>query len=194
MKNQNGKEQELANHYFSAKEFVIEHGFQKEIDIVDNRIFEEQDGIDFFTEFVYVVLNAGMKNQVAEKIFVRYAKNGLGAVKHEGKRRAIGKAERYYDTWFSILQKKISVNEKLDYLETLPWIGPITKYHLARNLGIDVAKPDRHLVRLAKSYGYKGDSGVQQMCEEIAKRTGDRIGVVDVVLWRNANLKVGGFI
>ena len=79
-------------------------------------------------------------------------------------------------------------------METLPWIGPITKYHLARNLGIDVAKPDRHLVRLAKRFGYNESTGVQQMCEELAERTRDRIGVVDVVLWRYANLKVGGFL
>ena len=178
----------LLKYYISAKQFVIDNGFQKEIEIVGNREFEEQDEIDFFTEFVYVVLNAGMKNQVAEKIFAKYAKNGLSAVKHEGKRRAIEKAERFYDKWFFMLQKKITLSEKLDYLETLPWIGPITKFHLARNLGIDVAKPDRHLVRIAEHFNYKD---VQRMCEDISEWKGDRVGVVDVVLWRYANLNSG---
>jgi endonuclease III len=40
-------------------------------------------------------------------------------------------------------------------LEKLPYIGAVTKFHLAKNLGLDVAKPDRHLVRVAKRFGYK---------------------------------------
>ena len=111
------KEQELLKYYISAKEFIIDRGFQKEIDIVNNRVFEEQDEIDFFTEFVYVVLNAGMKNQVAEKIFAKYAKNGLNAIKHEGKKRAVERAELRYGEWFATLQKKTSLKRKLDYFE-----------------------------------------------------------------------------
>ena len=76
-------------------------------------------------------------------------------------------------------------NDKIEYLDSLPMIGPITKYHLARNLGIDCAKPDRHLVKLAKYFGYPS---VQQMCEDISKESGYRIGTVDVILWRYCNM------
>jgi len=72
-------------------------------------------------------------------------------------------------------------NDKVEYVASLPMMGPITKYHLARNIGIDCAKPDRHLQRLAARFGY---SDVQTMCGEIAKKSGYRIGTVDLILWR----------
>ncbi len=40
--------------------------------------------------------------------------------------------------------------EGIDMLEQLPGIGPVTKYHLAKNIGfVDEAKPDIWLVRAA---------------------------------------------
>ncbi len=84
--------------------------------------------------------------------------------------------------WFEKLQHSPC---KIIYLGSLPFIGDITKYHLARNLGIDVAKPDRHLTRLAKIFHY---DDVQEMCKYLSDKTGDRIGTVDVVLWRYCTL------
>jgi hypothetical protein len=51
-------------------------------------------------------------------------------------------------------------------------------------MGIDCAKPDRHLQRLADRFGY---SNVQTMCREIANESGYRIGTVDLILWRYCN-------
>src|SRR6202011_3360269 len=68
-----------------------------------------------------------------------------------------------------ILQDPISA------LRRLPYIGGITVYHLAKNLGADVVKPDRHLVRLAASQGF---CDVQTLCSSIAKETGDPLRVV----------------
>ena len=103
-------------------------------------------------------------------------------IKHYGKRKAIehvlDNCERYYRT----LQ---SSNNKIDWLTTLPWIGPVTKYHLARNLDIDTVKPDRHLVRLTERFGYENPL---KMCEIIQKETNERLGVIDIVLWRYCNL------
>lgn len=177
----------LFEFYHNAKRYVIGHGFKEEIDIVEQRTVEQQDATSFFFEYVFVVLNSGMKNQIAEKIYKRFLEEGTIAIGHPGKRKAVEKAldgERY-KRWWHHLKNVMTVSGKLNYLESLPWIGKITKYHLARNLGLDVAKPDRHLVRLADNFGYKD---VQTMCEDIAERTGDRIGVVDVVLWRYMNL------
>jgi hypothetical protein len=67
-------------------------------------------------------------------------------------------------------------------LAQFAFIGPVTVFHLARNIGIDCAKPDRHLVRLAAKTGY---TDVTSMCSEIATAADERIGVVDVVLWRH---------
>ena len=68
----------------------------------------------------------------------------------------------------------------LEWLQGLPWIGGITKYHLAKNLGIDCAKPDVHLQRLADREGVTA----HVLCERLAKATGYRIATVDLVLWR----------
>ncbi len=66
-------------------------------------------------------------------------------------------------------------------LQKLPFIGPITSWHLAKNLGFNVTKNDRHLARLAEAYGY-ADS--HELCRMIAKRTGEMESVVDLILWR----------
>lgn len=67
-----------------------------------------------------------------------------------------------------------------DTIEGLPYIGPITKYHLARNLGIDAVKPDRHLTRLAAHFSF--DSPLS-MCSYLAGMHNERIGVIDLVLF-----------
>ena len=171
--------------YQHAKSHCISHGFQREIDIVNQRRFDNQSPTDFLYAYVYVVLNAGMKNQVAEKIYEKYIHKGLNAIGHPGKKDAVEELENNFKTWYFKLKEIDSIQDKLDYLQTLPWIGKITKYHLARNLGIDVAKPDRHLVRLANHFNYDDP---QSLCEYISTKTGDRVGVVDVVLWRFLNL------
>ena len=70
------------------------------------------------------------------------------------------------------------------YLESIPWIGGITKYHLAKNLGFDCCKPDRHLVRISKEY----NTSPEELCKRISEATGDRVATVDLVIWRVANL------
>ena len=65
----------------------------------------------------------------------------------------------------------------------LPYIGPVTRYHAARNLGLDVAKPDRLMERIAKKTREK----VQPLCERLAKASGDRVGTVDAVFWYAAS-------
>lgn len=66
-------------------------------------------------------------------------------------------------------------------LRTLPFVGPVTAFHLAKNLGFDVAKPDRHLKRLANSMGF---SSPQELCQRIADAIGQPVRVVDIILWR----------
>ncbi len=176
--------------YEKAKEYVIKQGYQQEIDYVEKRKFVNINPDQFFYEYVYVVLNAGMKNQVAEKIFSAFTREGVNAIGHLGKRKAVTTAKDNFHAWFAVLSHKETIAEQLEYLKSLPWIGDITKYHLARNIGLDVAKPDRHLVRFAKIFKY---DDVQKMCTDISKKTNDRIGTVDVILWRYANLVPSSF-
>lgn len=75
----------------------------------------------------------------------------------------------------------MSSAEALVYLDSYPHIGPVTRYHLARNIGLDVVKPDRHLVRLAGFCGYETPAA---LVAEIAALSGERVGVIDYVLWQ----------
>lgn len=177
------KKNDIISFFNTAKEYCISKGYEWEINSKRDISFENIKSEDFLWKYIFVVISSGMKNQVAEKIFNKFRNTlNLNDIGHEGKRKAIATAMEKYSDWFSELQKS---EDKLTFLDTLPFIGKITKYHLARNLGIDVAKPDRHLVRLAKRFGY---DDVQKMCKEISDKTGERIGVVDEILWRYSNL------
>ncbi len=70
----------------------------------------------------------------------------------------------------------------LDALRSLPYIGPVTAKHLARNIGLlDVPKDDVWLVRLANDFGA---ADVEELTGHIAREFGERKGVVDLILWR----------
>lgn len=172
----------------SALDYCIKKGYAEEIEYVRNRHFDDSiEAKHFLNEYVYVVLNTGMRNQVAEKIFNNLIESGDldKTVKHKGKHKAISLAFNNYETGFKELKE---ADDKVEYLGSLFFIGGITKYHLARNLGIDVAKPDRHLQRIADKYGF---DNVHEMCELLSEETGERIGTVDVILWRYCNLTGG---
>lgn len=134
-------------------------------------------------EYTWVVLNSGMKNTVARKIMDRVwprlvAGEPIAPVfGHEGKAAAI---ELVWQERARHFVEFAAAPDIVAWCETLPWIGKITKYHLAKNLGADVAKPDRWLERLAAADGETVDG----LCARLALETGDRIATVDVVLWR----------
>jgi hypothetical protein len=170
--------------YASLRGALIEHGYGSEIEWAQN-VQQVSDPLVFWSEFAWVVLNSGMKNQVAAGIWrkVRPAVEGGGSAasvfRHQGKAAAIDKV--YKERW-SYLERYLAAEDKIAFIRALPWIGPITCWHLAKNYGVDTCKPDRHLVRIA------GDEGVQAMCSRLAKDSGDRVATVDLVLWRACNL------
>ncbi len=143
---------------------------------------------EFFRQYAWVVINTGLKNQVAQKIYDRMLKaidSGEPIANAYGNERKARAIEYIYQNRRDIFHLYIKSDDKLKFLEELPEIGKVTKYHLARNLGIDVCKPDRHLVRIANQF----NTTPYELCEKLSVETGDRIGVVDYVLWRAANLK-----
>lgn len=73
--------------------------------------------------------------------------------------------------------------KSVDTIGRLPFIGSITKYHLARNLGFDAVKPDVHLTRMAERYGFLD---ARSLCVYLATIYDMRVGVVDFVLWAYA--------
>lgn len=147
------------------------------------------DAEDFATEAVFVVCNSGMKNTVARGIFDRimpHLREGRSAGEgfgHKGKVAAIDFIWRERERLFT---EFMAAPDKVAYAETLPWIGGITKYHLAKNFGAQVAKPDVHLQRLADREGVSS----QALCERLAGETGYKVATVDVILWRACALGI----
>lgn len=141
------------------------------------------DPDEFALETVFVVCNSGMKNTVARGIYERCeaalrAGTPVSQVfRHPGKAAAI---ETIWRDRVKLHAGFLAAEDKLAFCESLPWIGGITKYHLAKNFGADVAKPDVHLQRLADIEGCTA----QELCERLAKETGYRVATVDTVLWR----------
>ncbi len=138
---------------------------------------------DFAREVIFVIANSGMKNTVARQIYqrcVRALSAGqpvLGVFKHKGKAAAIENVWARRAFWFEFGQAN---GFRPDAMEQLPWIGEITKFHVAKNFGAQVAKPDVHLQRLADREGITP----QALCERLAGETGFRVATVDTLLWR----------
>jgi len=176
--------EDLMKFYIKALSVVKDMGYEDEINTVERRTFDQLTAHNFYLDYVWVIVNSGMKNQVAQGIYDRYFQSGQNLTKigHPGKRKAIAQAKRKFMHWYMALKK---AEDKVEYLQTLPWIGPITKYHLARNVGLDVVKPDRHMVRLAEYFNFNNP---HELCQWLVERTNWRIGTIDVILWRYCNL------
>jgi len=174
--------------YLSLKQNLIDKGYAEEIDWAET-IQPCESSIVFFQEFMWVVLSSGMKNQIARMIWDRIIEAMDAGIPisdvfgHKGKIQAIETVCKNRNKLFEDYQQ---TSDKLLFLESLPWIGKITKYHLAKNLGLDFCKPDRHLVRIAEEH----NTTPTELCEKLSVATGDRIGTVDQVIWRSANLGI----
>jgi len=168
--------------YEIIKKRVIKEGYGEEIEWVQ-KIPKKPSKEIFFKEYVWVVCNSGMKNQIAQKIFSKFWKKGdynFDAINHPHKNSSIKQVYERLDFYYLHFLKS---ENKLMFLKSLPHIGDITKYHLARNLGLNVAKPDRHLKRISKLFNF---TNVQDFCFYISKFVSDSISTIDLVLWRYA--------
>ena len=142
---------------------------------------------DFAQEAIYVICNSGMKHTIARRIYEKVAgalANGdpAGSVfGHAGKATAIDFIWRHRAYLFSRFRELTTDDARLDWLgATLPWIGDITKFHLAKNFGVDCVKPDVHLVRLADAWATTPD----ELCSTLAAAAGYRKATIDLILWR----------
>lgn len=176
------------NHYIHLKAYLDKNGYADEFKWAQG-VKPCRESITFCMETCWVIINAGMKEQVARGIWNRIksawgeGRKAADVFGHKGKSAAI---DMVWKNRARLFKEYSAAKDKLGFLLTIPWIGPITVYRLARNLGLDYAKPDRHLVRITKCSG----ESPQQLCERLSKATGDRIGAVDCVIWRAANLQL----
>jgi hypothetical protein len=170
---------------------------------------------DFALEAIYVILASGFSQKTAKKKFGEissFIKNRpevspaeiFDFFRNPNKTTAIAKIwneRRTYREKFYLLK---SDDEKLNFLETLPHIGKITKNHLARNLGISLIKYDVWIQRLSIALLGRGenvkfplDKHVKKYCdkvfENLEKETGFPLGYLDAVLWKACQIGIFSF-
>jgi hypothetical protein len=184
---------------------------------------------EFARRAIYVVLAGGFRQKTAKAFHTEImnyltgqtAKSGeqmfadlIIIFGHENKINAIIKIwqnrQKYRNGYYSIT----SLSKKLQYLQSLPHIGPITRNHLARNLGEDVPKYDIWVQRLGVAFKEQTTPGkgqilkdkinnaklhpdVKQACDEmfvyLVKETGLHICYIDLILWKACESGVIGW-
>jgi hypothetical protein len=196
----------LAHGYLDAKAILVRSGFVDEIDWQESRCSADVTERELLSEAAWVVLNSGMRESVVRGLFPRigvafyeFRSASLIVLRASACRR---KARRVFDhpakigaiiefarmtdqLGMSVLMDRLRA-EGPEFLCSLPFFGPATSRHLGKSLGLDIAKPDRHLSRLAKATGF---TDAQGLCEALASITGDRVAVIDLVLWRYATIE-----
>jgi hypothetical protein len=186
--------------YRRAKAFV-EQGFGHEILWQRTVCIEDVTESDFLREAAWVIFCTGFRERTVRRLFsylslcfcdwesgaiiAEHAEvcqtAALAALNNPPKVNAIIQIAREVDCeGFAKLRDEILLRP-VERLRELPYIGPVTAFHLAKNLGLPVAKPDRHLQRLAAILSYPD---AHTLCQDLALRTGDPPHVVDLILWR----------
>jgi len=145
---------------------------------------------DFIRAAIWVILCSGMKEQVARIIERRvWAAIDAGKPVKGNVLGKSGKAHAIDAIWRDrarLFRDWHEAAHKVEFCRSLPWIGDTTKWHLAKKLGVDCAKPDVHLMRVAKHYS----TSPAELCAALAVVTGDRVATVDMVIWRACNLGI----
>jgi hypothetical protein len=164
------------------EEILRLHGYGPMIDWSET-IQPPASAEEFASEAIYVICNSGMAVTVgtylAERSLAALAEgqSATSVFGHPGKAPAI---DWIWERREQLFEQYQAAEQKLEFLETLPWIGPVTRYHLAKNFGADEAKPDVHMERLAR----RDRTTTATLCRRLARMTGYRIATVDSILWR----------
>ena len=162
---------------------------------------------DFAAQAIWIVCCSGFREQAARvtegKVFKALAAGGSATevFPSSGKGRAIdtlwANRHRYFADFQALLARDAPAEEVIEWIvkAKLPYVGGgILRYHFAKNLGISCAKPDRHVARLAEvpedGHPEKNYHAVMALCRRLADATGDKVGTVDLVLWRACNLGI----
>lgn len=184
-----------------AERFVREH-FPEDIDYsieaIHPSILQQMTKVDFYRQYAYVVYNSGFNNSVVDakwpqilsayrgfhivyvsKYPAQVRSEAIDIIGHKGKVKAIIDAART----IRALDWPVFKDEvKADFmtLKRFPYIADVTVYHLARNMGFDVIKPDRHLKKMAAHF----EVDPFAMCDRIRDETGLSLHMIDTIIWR----------
>lgn len=184
-----------------ASQYVRQGNLQGEVETQRNASLHRLTESEFLRESAWVILCSGFRESVVRRIFdfvslcfcdwesastisesgTLCVKSARGRFRNERKLQAIlDIACRVQRTGFPAFKAAV-IADPVGELRRLPYIGPITVWHLAKNLGLNVAKPDRHLARLAVRLRYRDAA---QLCAAVAEASCEKTNVVDLILWR----------
>jgi hypothetical protein len=187
--------------FHKARTYVHDAGLGSEVDLQRDAVAESFSEADFLRESAWVILCSGFKEVTVRRHFdfislcfcdwecagtiVASAQecrmSAIQVFRNAAKIDAIvDAATRVAAAGFEAVRLAIA-SDPIGTLRTFRFIGPITAFHLAKNLGFDVAKPDRHLVRLVRRFGFTDAS---HLCGSIGRAVGEKTRVVDLILWR----------
>lgn len=190
---------DLISSYVIAKREVVRAGYIDEIAWQHRTRVADVDHISFTREAAWVVLSAGMREQVVRSIFGRLGDalhhwdpheiardegapaRALTVFRHQGKINAIRSIANTAAALTADELRALLQEDPRRFLLRLPYVGPVTWAHLAKNLGMEVVKADRHLVRLARACRRLSAA---DLCFEIGSWLDEPVSVVDLVLWR----------
>ena len=191
-----------ASRMFEEAKLYCEENYPDELEWangINAETFRNLRSKRFLTEYCWVIYASGFKVATVEAVFpdlkeafkgfdiqalsrMRSVKPVLRVFNNERKANSfLNGGKDIAAEGFSAFKKRLK-KEGVDMLEHLPGIGPITKYHLAKNIGlVDGAKPDIWLVRAAEAC----DTSVNELVEYLSCEYGMSRHAVDVVLWRH---------
>jgi hypothetical protein len=177
-----------ATEFFLMASGKVEYDYFQEIDHRRQMSFDKCTEGKFFQEYIYVILNLGMREQTMRPIYNKFMMsldvNDITTRFKNKQRKAATEGLHHFVQWFGELK---CAKDPVSYLQTLPLIGKTTKWHLAQNIGIDCVKPDVHLIRLSQQFNFVSP---YEMCKCIQREIGDaeKLSVIDLILWRYCNL------
>lgn len=158
------------------------------------------NAMDLAANIIWIILCAGRSAQAARTLearvwdALRAGQSAVTAFGYRAKAAAIDRAWWERDADFAAFQAVHaagSVDAMLVWCASIPFIGAITKYQLAKNVGFDVCKPDIWLARITglpeKTPVKRLFPACQGLCAGLASTTGDRIATVDSMLWLAGN-------
>ncbi len=198
--------------YFERAWTFVNRFYGEEVMAISSTRFDEVSPGHFFREYAWVVHATGFSAKAVGKFMPRLmsaygpwdllAKEAFGdaflriklVCNNPQKARAVHATARHMTArlfedekvveWGEYKQEHLSSPERL---MRLPYVGPVTCFHLARNLGLlECVKPDLHLVRLASHWGFQD---CVKMCESMRDSheadSGERVplGLVDLAVW-----------
>jgi endonuclease III len=187
--------------FVAASEYVACAGLLSEVEWQRQIKLDDFSESDLLRECAWVILCSGFREQVVRRVFdhislcfcdwesasaildadpaCRIA--AMASFRNAVKLSAIVRVALHIQARGFTVFKEAVLADPISELRHLPHIGPITVWHLAKNLGLDAAKPDRHLTRISRRFGFD-DAG--HFCAEIARSIGEQRKVVDLVVWR----------